>query len=168
MATIAIQPVEHAHQISGGLPYRQEFPEKAGQTFKVGAFVTFDVNGYITECAANDARIVGIANSKGKNGATDGVEKTTVIVATADTVFYGNMNSTTSLNDRGRGFRIAKDGTTGNWVVDKASDAAGASVANARVIVMQIDSRDALGDTNGRVLFTIRGANRALTYTSEA
>lgn len=168
MATIALQPMAFAKTIgtvSG--PFVLDFEEAALQTFLPGAVVTFNEAGYLEEGSGNEDRIVGVVRSKGQNLASAGLgTRPQVDIANANTVFQANLNTTSSRRDVGRAFRIAKSGNI--WVVDKASDAGGAALANRRVIVIGHDfsNGQVIGDTNQRVFFQFHPANCALAYTS--
>lgn len=164
MATISIDRMEVARTISGNSPQTLSFLEAASQTFKKGDVVSFNVNGYVVVGASNEPRILGVAAEDAHNDSAAGTHSVIVWIACDDTVFRGNSNSTTALLDQGRAFRLTTSST--KWVVDKTSDAGGASLANRRVIVLRLDPRDAVGDTNGRYEFQFHPSYSALAYTS--
>jgi len=165
MATIALRALSVSKTVHGNSPWTQTFPEAASQTFKGGAIVSLDANGRVIEAGTDPARVLGVAASDGANDSVAGNSQTTVWVADDETIFVGNLSSnaptTTAQVDIGRGYGVFKEASTGTpWTVDKSD------LTNRRVIVVDLDRRDAVGDTNGRVLFMFFSQFRALAYTS--
>lgn len=162
MATIPLRPLSVAKTRHGNSPYTVELPEAASQTFAVGAVLTINSSGYIAEAGADPTSIVGVAAAPGQNGATAGLYKSKIWVADDDSFFIGNLSgsSVTDLRDVGLSFGLVKSGTKEEWYVDKTDQ------ANRRCIIQQLYPNDAVGDTNGRVLFTFLSVNRKLSYTS--
>jgi hypothetical protein len=141
-----------------GLSIAQEsFPEAATQTFKKGACVVLTA-GYLGECGAAPALIMGIASRAGQNGATAGAKSQSVYLAHPDTLFLGNLDNgvtgtgTTAAANRGASYAVIKHPGTGKWAVDNAG------VAH-RVVVwgfwdgVQDGITMALGDILGWVYF---------------
>lgn len=160
MATIPLRPLEVVGTVSGNNEHRLSYEEAASQTFKKGAVVRFDAAGRIVEAGDNATDVVGIAEQDGHNySATATTNRCEVTIANADTIFMGNLSSTsvTALTDVGFAYGIAKTGN--NWHVVK-------SVTNRRVRIMQLDPRDAVGDTNGRVWFQFLSTISRVTFTS--
>lgn len=160
MATIPLRPLEVIGSVSGNSPSKLSFEEAASQTFKKGAVVCFNSAGRIIEAVDNPTNVVGVAEQDGHNyTSTATTNRCEVTIANDDTMFLGNLSSTstTALTDVGYGYGIAKTGN--NWHVVK-------SVTNRRVRVMQLEPRDNVGDQNGRVWFQFLSTVRFLTYTS--
>ena len=162
MATIPIQAMEVAKTVSGNSPFTMSFPEAATQTFKKGAVVSFNQDGYLTVGSGNEERIVGVAAEDGHSGTTAGQYSCVVWIAYDDTIFRANVDTTTSLLDPGRSYQIEASGNF--WIIDKSAGIP--STANRRVIVMRLDPRDAVGDTQGRVEFVFHPQACALQFTS--
>lgn len=160
MATISLRALEIAKTIHGNSPWEMAYPEAASQTWKKGAVLTLNANGYVIEASADPARILGVACQDGQNTATDGLKDCLVWIADAESMFVGNLSgsSVTALVDVGRGYGLVKTGN--NWHVDKTD------LTARRVIVCELDNRDNVGDTNGRVRFIFFSQFRALAYTS--
>jgi hypothetical protein len=141
-----------------GLSIAQEsMPEAALQTFKKGACVFLSA-GYLNECGAAPALILGIASRAGQNTATAGLKSQSVYLAHPDTLFLGNLDNgvtgtgVTAATDRGRNYGIIKHPATGKWAVDNAG-------AAHRVVVwgfwdgIQDGVPMVVGDTIGWVYF---------------
>ena len=160
MATISLRCLEVAKTIHGNSPWELGLPEAASQTWKKGAILTLNANGYVVEAGADPARILGVACADGQNLASNGLKDCLVWIADENTVFVGNLSgsSVTELVDRGRGYGVVKTGN--NWHVDKTD------LTNRRVVVVDLDPRDNVGDTNGRVHFMFFSQFRAMSYTS--
>jgi hypothetical protein len=164
MAIIAKRRIEVAKTVHGNSPWTQLFPEAASQTFKLGAVVTL-VAGMAQEAGANPTRILGIAAEDGHNDPIAGHSYLTVWIADDETIFVANLAGaqTTAITDVGAGYAILKDtGAPGGdvWEVDKSDS------TNRRVIVVDLDRRDNIGDEAGRVLFMFFSMFRVLSYTS--
>jgi hypothetical protein len=161
MATAPIVPIRPVRSLTG-LPYpRQSVPETASVTFLLGALVVC-TSGYLTECGADPALILGVASRAGQNGATDGLYKQTVYLAHPDTLFVANLdtsasvgNGTTAATDRFLPYGVAKR-TSSHWYVDKTD------TTNKRVRIFDFWDEDAIGDVMGRVLFKFAGAASTL------
>lgn len=152
MATITKRRIEPIRTVSGNSPRTLHLPEGASQTFKAGECVELR-DGYVKICASstNPTAILGFAAEDAHNGATNGLYNTKVWLADSDTIFVGNVSDshTTAVTDRGRLAGLKDE--TNTWGVDKDE-----SAANSRVIIVDLDDRDAVGDTNGRVHFVVR------------
>lgn len=163
MATISNRAIEVAKTISGNSPWLLAYDEAAGQTFKKGAYVTLNASAQVVEATSpNPVRILGIASEDAENLTTGGDSKTHVWIACDDTIFVGNISTTTAATDVGGRYGVLKNASSPfNWQVDKT-----VAVTSARVIVIQLDPRDGVGDTNARVHFIIQSSAAILSGTS--
>ena len=140
-----------------------ELPEGASQTFKVGALCVF-ASGYVAECGADPAVILGLATKTGQN-ATAGTKRQNFILAHPATLYKGYLDTsasegagTNAATDRGLSYGVAKNAATGKWYVDKTD------ATNKRVTIWEfwdqpIDGvSPAVGDIMPPVLFTFAGA----------
>jgi hypothetical protein len=163
MATAPIVPIRPVRSLTG-LPYpRQSVPETASVTFLMGALVVC-TSGYLAECGADPALILGVASAAGHNGATDGLYKQTVYLAHPDTLFVANLDTSggggvgtgvTAATDRFLTYGVAKRSSS-HWYVDKSD------TTNKRVRIFDFWDEDAIGDVMGRVLFKFVGAASTL------
>lgn len=107
----------------GGYSIPQEaFKEAATQTFKKGALVFLSA-GYLQECGADPALIMGVASRDGQNGANAGDYKQSVYLAHPGTLFLGNLDNgsgstTSAATDVGKMYGVAKHSSSGKWYVD--------------------------------------------------
>jgi hypothetical protein len=156
MATIAKKAVQVAKTLHGGPPAILHFPEAATQSFKLGEFV-YLTGGKVAAYVADGSSILGIA-LQDASGTTD--TSIPVALATADTIFVGNVDAslTTAQSNVGQAYDLNL--TSNKWHVDTSS------IAAARALVVGLDSRDTVGDIAGRVLFTILGDYRQIDVTS--
>lgn len=159
MATITLGRIRVVKTLTGGPPALMRFEEAASQTFKDGALV-FLSGGYIQECGADPAQILGVVVGDGDNDATAGTSQKLVYVADASTVFEANVSTSqvTAQTDVGRSWGLVKVGN--NWHIDKNDG------TNQRVYILNLSLRDTVGDTQGRLLFQVLGKYRQLTTTS--
>lgn len=160
MATIAKFPIEPVRTISGGPPRMVTLPLGATQTFKRGEVVQLSA-GYVIVCGSNNpSAILGVAAEDATSG-TAGAVNIKVYAADPSTIFCGNLSDslTTSLLIVGLSYGIKDEGST--WGVDTASVG-----TNARVVIQNLDPRDTVGDTNGRVEFTFKATYFQLGSTS--
>lgn len=155
MATIAIQEAEVVKTFHGGPPIVVNFPEAATQTFKRGDFV-FLVAGKVTICGTDPTSILGLALHDA-SGVTD--RNVQVILSTADTVFSLNVITTTAQANLGLSFKITRVGT--KWQLDTTSFG-----ALARLLIVDHDKRDVLGDTQGRLLAVVISKFRQMDASS--
>ena len=162
MATAPVVPFWPCKSVTG-LPYpRQEVPETASVTFKRGAPVVC-TSGFLAECGADPALILGIASKDGQNGGSNGLKKQVVYIAHPDVLFKGNLDDSgaigtgvTAATDRFLTYGIAKRASGGLWYVDKAD------TTNKRVRIWDFWDEDAIGDIGGRVIFQFVGAASTL------
>lgn len=166
MATTVLGPFKVSKTFSGAQPFRQAIAEADTGTFKKGAVLVRSTAGKFAEAGSDPVGIMGVADEDGHN-LTSGTEadKIHYNVADPNTLFTGNLISTstgtpTSRLDIGESYGITKVGT--NWHVDKAKR----TNTNRRVIVIDLDPRDAIGDTGGRVLFQFVQQFTGVSYTS--
>lgn len=157
MATISLLEAEAVKSLHGGPIIVVNRPEASGQSFKRGELVYLS-GGKVTLASATQGTILGMALAD-----ASGTVDTDVLVAlaTADAVFAANLKSgaTTAVTDVGKsyGFAIASN----KWHIDNAVVG-----ANARALIIDLDSRDVVGDTQGRVHFIILGKYRQFDVTS--
>lgn len=164
MATIPITMAEAVKTVNGAPPWLWTLPEAASQTFKVGALLALDLSGNVKVSAAPTTdRLLGIAAVPGSNALVNAVD-TKFYVADDNTIFCFNANGATARTMIGHSYILAADGGTGHWVVATASGVQAAGTRNVQVV--GLDPRDAVGDTNGRLLVMFNAGRRALTFTS--
>lgn len=147
---IAMKAIRNVYGM--GLP-KENVPETASVTFKKGALV-LSTSGFLTECGADPAKILGCATRDGQNGGSNGTYSQEVEIALPGVLFLGNLSNTgdtavTATTDRWANYGVLKDATSGKWMVDKDE------TTNDRVTVWQffLQDKDAIGDTRGRVYF---------------
>lgn len=157
MATAPVIPIRPVRSLTGLSYPRQAVPEAASQTFLLGALVVV-TSGYLVECGADPALILGVATSAGHNKASANLVKNTVVLAHPDTLFVGNLDDSGSLGtgvtaatDRFLTYGVAKRSSS-HWYIDKADTTA------KRVRIFDFWDEDAVGDIGGRVIFKFVGA----------
>lgn len=166
-----LRPFSVAKTVHGNSPWEQQFPEGASQTFKTGAVVQLDSNGFVIECTSpNPITILGVAAGDAHNSTPGGTDNILVWIADDETIFRGNVvgntadsAAVTTLVDVGRGYGILKSTTAAGgdtWEINKTN------VTNRCVVVVDLDPQDAVGATNGRLLFMFFSTVRQLDYTS--
>ena len=160
MATIPKRAIDVAQTVSGNSPQTVRLPEAASQTFKKGALVALNASGYLAECGADPTAVCGVAAEDGHNGSAAGDYNLKLWVANDDTIFLANLggSSVTALTDVARPMGVVAASSL--WHVDKTD------LTNTVVKVIGLDTRDTVGDTNGRVLFQFLGKVRQLASTS--
>lgn len=165
MATKPLFPAFLAGTVSGNAPQTIGLPEKATQTYKPGAILTLDANGYVAEAGADPVRILGVSQRLAGNAATDGVgPKAEFWVANRDNLFRMNIYHSTvesAVWDHryvGRAYGIIKVGD--NWHVDIAD------ISNRRVIIQELDPGSLPGDLQPEVIVQFLSLFSALSYTS--
>lgn len=164
MATVIVSRARVARTISGNSPQVLTLPEAASAQFKKGEMV-YLAGGYVTECGANPALILGMADEDGHNS-TVGAYNVAVVIANMDTIFEihktdsSGSGAATAVTDVGKELAMYRD-TSNNWVT--AYDGEG---ANSRFICLDHSNFDTVGDTGGRLLIQVLGANRQLFCTS--
>lgn len=162
MATIPIRPFRPYKTFSGGHPFRMALPEVASQTFKAGAVVVLNGAGKVMEAGVNPAGIMGVSEGDGLNiAAPTDADKTKFAVADPNTIFVGNVSTgqTTAQTDVTSAYGITKVGE--NWTIDKTKTG-----ASARVRIVDLDPRDAVGDIQGRLMFQFYDTYTAFATTS--
>ena len=162
MAVITRRRIEPVRTISGNSPRTLVLPLGATQTFKTGECVQL-VAGYVQVCgSANPTAILGFAAEDATSG-TAGQYNIKVWLADRDTIFVGNVGSgstqTTSVALRGAGAGLYDVGDY--WTVDTSITA-----TTQRVQIVDLDTRDTVGDTYGRVHFTVKQPYFQLASTS--
>lgn len=149
MATVNLQAI----QLVGGCADIRTYPEAASQTFKKGALVQFS-SGKVAVADADETTIVGVALHDA-SGTTD--SDVQVALANEHNIFVANVyhatpaSSVTAAGDRHKKYGVEAVGD--NWHVSLAD------TSNNRVRIIDLDRRDAVGDTNGRVHIVFLGAN---------
>lgn len=128
MATQARIAIEPAKPLIGLSIPQEDFPEAATQTFKKGA-LCFLSAGYLQECGADPALIMGVASRDGQNGGTAGAKHQAVYLAHPGTLFRGNLDdgsgtTTSAATDRGKMYGVAKHSGSGKWYVDSTDTTA--------------------------------------------
>lgn len=162
MATISKRRIEPVRTVSGNSPRTLVLPLGATQTFKTGEIVQLSA-GYVQVCgSANPTAIVGVAAEDATSG-TAGQYTIKVWLADRDTIFVGNVGAgstqTTAVTLRGMGAGLYDDGSV--WLVDTAQTG-----TNTRVQIVDLDTRDTVGDTTGRVHFSFKSPYFQLGSTS--
>lgn len=133
-------------------------PEKATRTFKKGA-ICFMNAGFLDECGADPALILGVACSDGSNASTDGAVSQVVELAHPDTLFRGYVDSSDSgtfnsgaNTDLLKKYGITRSSTAPNpWQIDTAKTG-----NTARVTIWEFWSEPGytyVGDTLPHVIF---------------
>lgn len=143
MATISLQEAEVVKTFHGGPPIIVNFPEAATQVYKRGDFVNL-VAGKVTLAGTDPTQILGIACADA-SGVTD--RNASVILSTADTVFALNVTTAavTAQTNLGLSFKITRV-SAGKWHLDPASFG-----TLARMLIVDHDKRDVVGDIQGRL-----------------
>jgi hypothetical protein len=157
MATIALQEAESKKTWHGGPAIVVTRPEAAGQSFKRGEFVYLS-GGKVTLAAVTQNTFLGMALHDA-SGTTD--TPVQIALATADTVFSANLTTgqTTAVADVGKSYGFAI--VSARWHLSNAIVG-----ANARALIVDLDDRDVVGDTQGRLLFILLGKFRQIDVTS--
>lgn len=144
MATIAKQALEIITPDKGTF---REYTEAAAMASKKGELVTIDAAGDVADLSGTDpaaATIAGIAmaDASGTTGA-----KLLVWLPEPEALLVGNLGvaQVTAKTDIREVFGIVE---AANKVHVDQSD-----TTNTRVKIIALDPRDAVGDTNGRVIF---------------
>lgn len=148
MATISLLEAESVKTLHDGPVCIVNFPEASGQSFKRGEFVNL-VSGKVTVGTATSNTFLGMALHNASGTVDTNVQ---VALATADTVFCANLKSgrTSAVTMRGKSFGFSV--TSNKWFIDDTVEG-----ANARALIIDLDSRDVVGDTNGRLHFILLG-----------
>lgn len=162
MATQARIAMRAVRTIMGTPIPRSNLFEAATQTFKKGALVFCNTSGYIQECGADPALILGCAERDGQNNASAGVKNQMVELAAPGVLFRGYLDTsasegagTTAQADLFKAYGVFKNAATGAWFVDKTDS------TNDRVTIFEFwdGDRQALGDVMHHVIFGFLYAN---------
>ena len=158
MATFAKQPIEIIDPKDGEF---RTYPEAASATFKRGELVTLS-SGLVAALAGTDPTANGIlgialADASGVTNA-DAV----IFVPTPDSLFSANLgvSQVTAATDRSARYGLVE---ASDLVHVDQSD-----TTNDRVVVVDLDRRDKVGDTNGRVIFKFLADALALSEVAAA
>lgn len=133
-----------------------ELPEKASQTFKVGAPLVLN-GGYLEEAGTAPATIAYIAARDGQNGGSDGTYSCIAYRVVAGDQFEISFEDSAAVADNGGNYGIVKDATTGYWYADDADT--GDQVFVVRRV--ETPSLGAVGDTKWRGIVEFQTANIA-------
>ena len=153
MATIAKAQIEIIDPKDGEF---RTYPEAASATFKRGELVTLS-SGLVAALSGTDPTaetILGIAMADA-SGVTNA--DAVIFVPTPDSLFVGNLgvSQVTAATDRGALYGLVE---ASDLVHVDQSD-----TTNTRVVVVDLDRRDKVGDTNGRVIFKFMAASLDLS-----
>ena len=168
MATANKQAVSVAYTLHGGPPITKAYPEAATQTFLKGEAVYLDGSGNVAEYTATiddgSQRFLGFAAQDGHND-TVAATSTVAVILPWGTVFEGTV-CTGSGNDQitaktqvGTAYVLFENATLGIVQIDIGNSATQISA----VRIVEISSKGAVGDTNGRVLFVVIPAATQIT-----
>lgn len=165
MATLALGPIEFDGTISGNNPHTWYLPEAASQTWKAGAVLTLDVNGFVTIGATDEDRILGVAIADGQGLTTNGEKDTPFLVANADTIFRGNLYhasgaSSTAWDNRFVGREYGVVLVTNFFHVDLGD------LTNRACRILGLSRDMSTADLQAKVRFQFRTDKCALAYTS--
>jgi len=153
VATIAKAQIEIIDPKDGEF---RTYPEAASATFKRGELVTLS-SGLVAALSGTDPTaetILGIAMADA-SGVTNA--DAVIFVPTPDSLFVGNLgvSQVTAATDRGALYGLVE---ASDLVHVDQSD-----TTNTRVVVVDLDRRDKVGDTNGRVIFKFMAASLDLS-----
>ncbi|MDR7534551.1 MAG: hypothetical protein QN162_14615 [Armatimonadota bacterium] len=137
------QPIEILDPKDGEF---RTYPEASGATFKRGELVQLS-SGRVADLLGTDPAansILGIATHDASGTADSDV---VVFVPSPDSLFVANLGGTsvTAATDRGAEYGLVEEANQVH--VDKTD------TTTTRVVVVDLDRRDPVGDTNGRVIF---------------
>lgn len=137
LGKVSYEPIAYAYGESGhAVPEIDHVPEKASQTFKLGAPVVLN-GGYLQECAFGGAELVyGVTAEEGQNLASDGVG--------TDGTSEGKARNQTNSKIIPYGSRM-KDGKT------KVYKADGINIFSIALKVGQVFAQSMVGTTYGLV-----------------
>ena len=159
MATINKVPLMAVATLHGGPPLSRVYPEAASQTFKKGEAVYLDGDGNVAEYTAaiddGTQRLLGFAASDGSNDSVAGNASVEVWLGFGN-IFEANVTSngaaqTTAITQVGTLYPLYQDTTNSRVAVDIADTADQGDWCR----VLELSDRDAVGDTYGRVRFTL-------------
>lgn len=154
----AVRPV---YSLTGGTPLAKSYPEAASQTFVKGEPVYLS-SGYVTafDASADNGTqtFLGFAAEDAHNDAANGTHDVMVDLGFGN-VFEANVSSNgsdqvTAVTQVGTKYPLYHDSTNSIVAVDIADTGGKIDCA----IVIDVKPRAAVGETNGRVLFTLAPA----------
>jgi hypothetical protein len=150
MATIGVGTNSHMRPRDMSKVQIKYYPEAASQSFKAGHLVILS-SGKVTKAASDPAAntILGIA-AQAATGTTDSPIGVYVADVTSEYIAHVEASAVTAVTDIGVGYGIVLDGTYDVFRVDKSD------TTNKKVVITEI--LDAVGDTNGRVVFHFQAA----------
>lgn len=169
MATAVKSAVIPAYTLHGGPPLQKTYPEAASQTFKKGEAVYLNGSGQVAEYTAaiddGTQRFLGFAAEDGHNSAAGA--NTCAVYLGFGTVFEANVTNAgadqiTAITQVGSGPLPMYQDTTNSLIAVDIGDTSGQFDA---IRILAISSKGAVGDTNGRVEFTIVPAALQVTGT---
>ncbi len=126
-------------------------PEVAGATWKAGAPLVRDANGFMAECGAAPALIWGFAAHDGQNLASSGLKKCAVYRAAPMVRFEGTLLEALAVTQQGESYGLVKGGD-GVWYISSAD-------AGDQVTALSYSSRSTVGSANQTVDFEVETAN---------
>jgi hypothetical protein len=142
---------------SGGPPATITVPEAALQTFVKGELVFLSVPGFATEIASDTPAVIyGLAEEDAHNDAVAGTHSVAVAIAVTSNLFAANAKEAALANhvlvqqDIGRFIGIQRDTTNNKVFLNTAVQG-----ANARAFTYEVAQDTEVGDTNGRLVFSI-------------
>ena len=147
MGTFPISPA----QMDAGIPECYYLPEVASSTWKAGALLVRDANGFMAECAADPTAIWGVAAHDGQNLSASGAKKCAVYRAKAGQKFEGTLVGTLAQTMAGENYGFAKNGS-GYWEIVPAE-------TEDTATVQDWSSRMPIGTVDPIVDFTFDSAN---------
>lgn len=159
MPTITKVPLACVASLHGGPPLSRVYPEAASQIFKKGEAVYLNGSGHVAEYTAaiddGTQRLLGFAASAGSNDSVAANAKVEVWLGFGN-IFEANVTSNgsdqvTALTQVGTLYPLYQDTTDGRVAVDIADTGGQGDWCR----VLELSDRDAVGDTNGRVRFTL-------------
>jgi hypothetical protein len=152
MGTFPISP----QQTEAGIPFVEYHREAATQTFKLGALLVRDANGYIAEAGAAPAVVYGISAAEGQNLASSGLNGNSCPVyrLKPGLKFEGTLVAAGGLTQTmfGENYGFVKNGTSGYWELVPAD-------AGDQGTVVSASSRMPIGTVDPIVDFTFDAAN---------
>lgn len=160
MATINKVPLVVVGTLHGGPPLSRIYPEAASQTFKKGEAVYLDGSGNVAEYTAaiddGTQRMLGFAAADGSNDSVAANASVEVWLGYGN-VFEANvttgagLDQITAKTQVGALYPLYQDTTNSRVAVDIGDTGGQGDWCR----VLELSDRDAAGDTNGRVRFTL-------------
>ena len=129
-------------------------PEKASQTFVRGDWVKTDTNGQVSLAVDTESGLYGLAMADA-SGTTDDlvdillVDATMLFVASQSNAGAAQVTVQTQVGLQCSWIKSTVTGETTKTVVDTAD------TTTPDLEILYLDTRDAVGDSNGRVVFKI-------------